>query len=165
MFLRLWFIFKMGKMNKSKLSRLTCLYTFNFCNYRNRMLLNIVICDWFLLLRIQFLRTFHAYTSSNTLAIWCEEPTHWKRRWCWERLRAREEGTTEVEMVGWHHWLNGYEFEQTLGESEGQGSLVCCSSWNHQESRAQLSDWATTALPFCYFLLSESNPKYIQYNI
>ena len=33
---------------------------------------------------------------------------------------------TEDEMVGWHHWLNGREFEQTLGDSEGQGSLVCC---------------------------------------
>ena len=32
-------------------------------------------------------------------------------------------------MVGWHHRLNGHEFEQTLGDSEGQGSLACCSSW------------------------------------
>ena len=45
-----------------------------------------------------------------------------------------EKGTTEDEMVGWHHWLNGYEFEQILGESEGQGSLVCCSPWGHKES-------------------------------
>ena len=38
-----------------------------------------------------------------------------------------EKGTTEDEMVGWwHHWLNGCELEQTLGDSEGQGSLVCC---------------------------------------
>ena len=41
----------------------------------------------------------------------------------------QEKGTTEVEMVGWHHWLNGHEFEQTLGNSEGQGSLACCSPW------------------------------------
>ena len=34
---------------------------------------------------------------------------------------------TEVEMVGWHHRLNGHEFEQALGDGEGQGSLVCCS--------------------------------------
>ena len=32
-------------------------------------------------------------------------------------------------MVGWHHWLNGHEFEHTLGDSEGQGSLACCSPW------------------------------------
>ena len=36
-------------------------------------------------------------------------------------------------MVGRHHGLNGYEFEQTLGNSEGQGSLVCCSSWGCKE--------------------------------
>ena len=39
-----------------------------------------------------------------------------------------EKGMTEDEMVGWHHGLNGHEFEQTLGDSEGQGSLACCSS-------------------------------------
>ena len=38
-----------------------------------------------------------------------------------------EKGTTEDEMVGWHHWLSGFEFEQTLGDGEGQGSLACCS--------------------------------------
>ena len=40
-----------------------------------------------------------------------------------------EKGTTEDEMVGWRHWLNGHEVEQTPGDSEGQGSLACCSSW------------------------------------
>ena len=40
---------------------------------------------------------------------------------------------TEDEMVGWHHWLNGREFEQTLGDSEGQQSLVCCRSWGRKE--------------------------------
>ena len=37
-------------------------------------------------------------------------------------------------MVGWHHQLNGYHFEQTLGDSEGQGSLVHCSPWGRKES-------------------------------
>ena len=41
---------------------------------------------------------------------------------------------TEDEMVGWHHRLNGHKFEQTLGDSEGQGSLVCYSPWGHKES-------------------------------
>ena len=72
--------------------------------------------------------------SSNTLATWYEDPTYWKRLWCWERLRAGGEGITEDEMVGWYHWLNGHEFEQTLGDSEGQGSLACCISWGHKES-------------------------------
>ena len=42
--------------------------------------------------------------------------------------------TTEDEMVGWHHQLNGHEFEQALGVGDGQGSLVCCSPWGHKES-------------------------------
>ena len=41
--------------------------------------------------------------------------------------RQEEEGTTEGEMVGWHHWLSGHEFEQSLGISDGQGSLACCN--------------------------------------
>ena len=40
---------------------------------------------------------------------------------------------TEDEMVGRHHQLNGHEFEQTLGEGDGQGSLVCCSPWHLKE--------------------------------
>ena len=43
-------------------------------------------------------------------------------------------GATKNEMVGWHHRLNGQEFEQTLGDSEGQGSLACCSPWGRKES-------------------------------
>ena len=45
-----------------------------------------------------------------------------------------EKGVTEDEMVGWYHWLNGHEFEQTPGDSEGQGSLECCSPWGRNES-------------------------------
>ena len=45
----------------------------------------------------------------------------------------RRRGATEDEMVGWHHQLNGHEFEQTPGDSEGQGSLVCCSPCSRQE--------------------------------
>ena len=45
----------------------------------------------------------------------------------WEH---KERVTTEDEMVEWHHQLNGHEFEQTLGDSEGQGSLACCSPWS-----------------------------------
>ena len=46
----------------------------------------------------------------------------------------RRRGVTEDEMVGRHHQFNGHEFEQTLGDSEGQGSLACCSPWGHKES-------------------------------
>ena len=44
----------------------------------------------------------------------------------------QEKGMTENEMVGWHHWLNGHEFEQTLGDSKGQGSLAYYRSWGHR---------------------------------
>ena len=40
---------------------------------------------------------------------------------------------TEDEMAGWHHRFNGHEFEKTLGDSEGQGSLARCSPWGHKE--------------------------------
>ena len=53
--------------------------------------------------------------SSNILATWFEKLTHWKRPWCWERLKARGEGMTEDEMFGWHHWLSGHKSEQAPG--------------------------------------------------
>ena len=40
----------------------------------------------------------------------------------------------EDEMVGWHHQLDGHKFEQALGVADGQGSLACCSPWDHKES-------------------------------
>ena len=43
-------------------------------------------------------------------------------------------GDIEDDMVGWHHWLKGHEFEQTPGDSEGRGSLACYSPWGHKES-------------------------------
>ena len=53
---------------------------------------------------------------------------------CYLGLKAGIKGTTEDEMVGWHHRLDGQEFEQALGVGDGQGSLVCCSPWGHEES-------------------------------
>ena len=54
--------------------------------------------------------------------------------WRWE-----ENGMTEDETVGWHHWLNGHEFEQVLGDGEGQGDLVCCRPCG----RRVRHDWMT----------------------
>ena len=48
--------------------------------------------------------------------------------------RKEEKGTTEDEMVGWHHWLSGHEFQQALGLGDGQGGLACCSPGCHKES-------------------------------
>ena len=53
-------------------------------------------------------------------------------------------GTTEDEMVEWHHWLNEHEFGQALGDGEGQGSLVCCSLWGHKESDTEQLNWTET---------------------
>ena len=47
--------------------------------------------------------------------------------------RQEEKGTTEDEMVRWHHWLDGHEFEQAPGVGDGQGGLACCSSWGRKE--------------------------------
>ena len=49
-------------------------------------------------------------------------------------IEGNEKGVTEDETVGWHHWLNGHEFEQILGDGEGQESLQSCSSWGCKES-------------------------------
>ena len=72
--------------------------------------------------------------SSNTLAIWYEELTCWKRPWCWERLKANGKGAAEDKLIRQHHSLNGHEFEQTLGENAGYRSLACYSPWGHKES-------------------------------
>ena len=54
--------------------------------------------------------------------------------------RQEEKGTTEDETIGWHHQLNGREFEQSPGVGDGQGSLAYCCPWGHKESR-WLSNW------------------------
>ena len=53
--------------------------------------------------------------------------------------RQEEKGTTEDEMVGWHHWLDGWEFEQALGVGDGQKNLACCSPWDWKES--DMTEW------------------------
>ena len=70
--------------------------------------------------------------NSNTLATWCEELTHLKKPWCWERLRAGREGDDR----GWDgcHRLNGHGFGWTSGVGDGQGGLACCGSWGCKES-------------------------------
>ena len=50
-----------------------------------------------------------------------------------EKIEGRGKGASEDEMVGWHNQFSGHEFEQTPEDSEGQGSLACCSPWSHKE--------------------------------
>ena len=58
-----------------------------------------------------------------------------------------EKGTTEDEMVGWYHWLNGHGFGWTPGVGDGQGGLVCCSSWGRKES--DMTEWLNWTEPIC----------------
>ena len=86
---------------------------------------------------------------------------HWKDScWCWNSSTLApdvkswftgkepeagkdwgqaEKGTTENEIIGWHHWINGHGFGWTLGVGDGQGGLACCGSWGHKESNT--TEW------------------------
>ena len=67
--------------------------------------------------------------------------------------RQEGKGTTENEMVGWHYQLNGYEFEQTLGDSEGGGSLACSSPWGHKNMNS--TKWLNNNKPNALLSTSE----------
>ena len=55
--------------------------------------------------------------------------------------RQEEKGTSEDEMIGWHHWLNGHGFGWTLGVGDGQGGLVCCVSWGREWDMTERLNW------------------------
>ena len=92
--------------------------------------------------------TFIGRTDANAeaLILWPPDAKNWLigidpdalKDW-----RQEEKGMREAEMVGWNHWFNGREFEQTPGDSEGQGSLACYSLWV-AKSQTWLSNWTTT---------------------
>ena len=64
-----------------------------------------------------------------------------------------EKGTTEDEMAGWHHWLDGHEFEWTPGDGDGQGCLACCNSWGRKESgTTEQLNWTELNKVLFYFL-------------
>ena len=61
--------------------------------------------------------------------------------------RQKEKGMTEDQIVGWHHQLDGYEFEQASGVGDGQGSLACCSPWGRKElDTTEWLNWRTTTI-------------------
>ena len=68
--------------------------------------------------------------EGETLILWPPDAKNWL---IWKDLMWEEKGMTEDEMVEWHHRLNGHEFEQAPGVSDGQGGLACCSPWYHKE--------------------------------
>ena len=75
--------------------------------------------------------------EAEALILWPRDVKNWliwkdpdaRKVWKWQ-----EKWMTEDEKVGWHHWLNGYEFEQAPRNGEGQGGLACCSPWGCKES-------------------------------
>ena len=78
--------------------------------------------------------------ETETPILWPPDAKNWligKDSTAEKEWRQEEKGTTEDEMVGWHHWLDRHESEQVLGVGDGQGSLACCSPWGHKE-------WDTT---------------------
>ena len=75
--------------------------------------------------------------EAETPALWPSDMKNWfigKDPAAGKDWGQEGKGATEDEMVGWHHRLYGHKFEETLGNSEGQRSLVCCSPWGHEES-------------------------------
>ena len=84
-----------------------------------------------------------------------------KRLWCWERLRAGGEGADRGWDGGWHHSLNGYEFEWTPGVGDGQGGLVCCSQWGRKESdTTERLNWTELCFPAVYSNIWSHKVKY-----
>ena len=77
--------------------------------------------------------------NSSTLATWAKNWLSGKDPDAGKDWRQEEKGRTDDEMVGWHHWLNGHEFEQAPRVGEEQGSLACCSPWGHKES--DMTEW------------------------
>ena len=86
--------------------------------------------------------TFTGRTDAEALILWppdvksqiIRKDPNAGRNW-----KQEEKGLTEDEMIGWHHWLKGHEFEQALGDGEGQGSLECCSPCRCNE--LDMTEW------------------------
>ena len=99
--------------------------------------------DWasgitvFLLSYCYLIHIVHKIHGTEHLGGMSKLKSMWYRRYycghLWKQWRHGDKRVTEDEMVGRHHQLNGHEFEQTLGDSEGQGSLACCSPWGCKE--------------------------------
>ena len=95
--------------------------------------------------------------KAETLVLWPPHAKSWLigkdsdagRDWGQE-----EKGTTEDEMAGWHHWLDGHEFEWTPGVGDGQGGLACCDSWGCKESdTTEWLNWTELMIPLPFTLL------------
>ena len=88
--------------------------------------------------------------EAETPILWPLDLKNWltgKDPYAGNDWRQKEKEMTEDEMVGWHHQLDGHEFEQALGVGDGQGSLACCSPWGCKEldmtERISWTEWST----------------------
>ena len=88
----------------------------------------------------------------------CEKSTDAGKDWRWE-----EKGTTEDNMVGWHHQLNGHEFEQAPGVGDEQGGLVCCSPWGYKDS--DTTEWLNWSECCCHSSTQQIICEYMLYKI
>ena len=76
---------------------------------------------------------FIGSTHAEAPIVWPPNAKSWRtgKDWSWEGSGQEVRGTTEDEMAGWHHRLDGRKSEWTLGVGDGQGGLACCNSWDH----------------------------------
>ena len=93
--------------------------------------------------------------EAETLILWPPDVKSWligKDPDAGKGWGEEEKGTTEDEMVGWHHWLNGHEFEQAPGVGDGQGGLACCSPWGHKgHNRVTELNWTEWLRPTSHY--------------
>ena len=96
---------------------------------------------------------FIGRTGAEAPILWPPDAKNWLLRKdpdAGNDWRQEEKGTTEDEMVGWHHQLDGHGFEQAPGVGEGHGSLACCSPWGCKESdMTEWLNWMFTHLGTC----------------
>ena len=75
--------------------------------------------------------------EAETLSTWCEELTHWKRPWCWERLKTGGKGDDR----GWDGWMASPTVWTWVWVGDGQGSLECFSPWGHRVGYTEWLNW------------------------
>ena len=86
--------------------------------------------------------------KAETPVLWLPYAKSWLigKDWSGRDWGQEEKATTEDEMAGWHHWLDGREFEWTVGVGDGQGGLACCDSWGRKE--LDMTEWLNWLILF-----------------
>ena len=101
---------------------------------------------------------FIGRTDADALILWPPDVESWfirKDSDAGKDWMQEEKGITEGKMVGWHHWLNGWESEWTPRVGDGQGGLACCDSWGHEElDTTERLNW--TELILCDIIIQEN---------